>query len=94
MLFGGRLLLTYNELLYPYHKWFLRVLAEAREKPERLLESIEILYQETTAGNISQFYNLIKGYREWVTPEMDWATQFMLDSELNWQSGASPIDDW
>jgi len=94
VLFGGRLLLVHNEVLYPYHKWFLRVLAEVKEKPQELLQTIEALYQETSADNVRQFYDRVKGYREWAEPETGWPAQFMLDSELNWQTGALPIDDW
>ena len=42
VLFGGRLILAHNELLYPYHKWFLRVLAEAKEKPPTLLKKYRV----------------------------------------------------
>jgi predicted nucleotidyltransferase len=93
VLFGGRLILAHNELLYPYHKWFLRVLADAKEKPSALLERIEIIYQKPSAENVQLFYELIKGFREWPVLENGWPAQFMLDSELNWQTGAIPIDD-
>ena len=93
VLFGGRLVLTHNELLYPYHKWFLRVLAGAKEKPSELLTCIENLYQMPSAENTQLFYELIKNFREWPAPEKSWPAQFMLDSELNWQTGATPVDD-
>jgi len=93
VLFGGRLILTHNEVLYPYHKWFLRALAGTKEKPPALLESIETLYQETSAENVRRFYELVKGYRDWGVPETGWPAQFMLDSELNWLTGAAPVDD-
>jgi hypothetical protein len=93
VLFGGRLILAHNELLYPYHKWFLRVLEMAKDKPPALLASIESLYQDTSAENVRQFYELVKGFRDWGILETAWPAQFMLDSELNWQAGATPIDD-
>ena len=93
VLFGGRLILTHNELLYPYHKWFLRVLADAKDKPSELLTCIENLYQMPSAENTQLFYDLIKDFREWPVSEKSWPAQFMLDSELNWQTGATPVDD-
>src|SRR5512143_1047394 len=33
VLFGGRMILAHNRLLYPYHKWFLRRLQAAPHKP-------------------------------------------------------------
>jgi len=41
VLYGGRALLAYNEMLFPFHKWFLRVLAEAEHKPEGILDLID-----------------------------------------------------
>ncbi len=93
VLFGGRLILAHNELLYPYHKWFLRVLAEAREKPPALLTCIESLYQTPSAENVKLFYELIRDFRDWGILDNSWPAQFMLDSELNWQTGTTPVDD-
>ena len=93
VLFGGRLILTHNELLYPYHKWFLRVLADAKEKPSELLVCIDNLYKMPSAENTQLFYEMIKDFRDWPVLENGWPAQFMLDSELNWQAGATPVDD-
>jgi len=41
-LFGGRLILAHNERLYPYHKWFLRVLEQAPDKPAGLVAQIAL----------------------------------------------------
>lgn len=92
-LFGGRIVLAHNELLYPYHKWFLRVLAGAPEQPEGLLELIEALAGEPDAELVERFTALIRGFRGWEVDPIGWGAQFMLDSELNWLHGAPPIDD-
>ncbi len=93
VLFGGRLILAHNELLYPYHKWFLRVLADAKEKPPTLLMLIESLYQTPSAENAQSFYELVRDFRDWGILDNGWPVQFMLDSELNWQTGSTPVDD-
>lgn len=62
-------------------------------KPAGLLESIEALYQDTSVENARQFYESVKGFRDWGVLATGWPVQFMLDSELNWQNGATPIDD-
>lgn len=92
-LFGGRLLLAYNERLYPYHKWFLRVLEGAPQKPADVREHIEALMAAPSRETLDQFYATIKNYRNWESPATNWPTQFMLDSEWNWQNGPTPIDD-
>lgn len=93
ILFSGRLILAHNELLYPYHKWFLRVLAEAGERPEGLLDCIHQLSSVPTLENIEAFYEKIKAFQPWIAGEISWPTQFMLDSELNWLEGKTPVDD-
>jgi nucleotidyltransferase-like protein len=92
VLFGGRLVLAHNELLYPYHKWFLEVLERALEKPPELLSRISALYDDPCAEHILSFYEAITQFRHWECHRI-WSAQFMLDSELNWLEGASPVDD-
>jgi hypothetical protein len=91
VLFGGRLILAHNELLYPYHKWFMRVLASAKEKPPVIISCIETLYQTPSAENARIFYELIKNFRDW--GKLESFSEFLIDSELNWMTGSTPIDD-
>jgi len=93
VLFGGRLPLAHNEQLYPYHKWFLRVLDKAPNKPEGIVEQMECLCDRPEQEAIKAFYDAIKGFREWETPQGGWPAQFMVDSEWNWQMGLTPVDD-
>ena len=92
VLFGGRLILAHNEVLYPYHKWFLRVLERAPDKPTDLLARIAALYDDPSATTITAFYEAITQFRNWEYT-MVWPTRFMLDSELTWLDGKSPVDD-
>jgi hypothetical protein len=93
ILFGGRLILAHNELLYPYHKWFLRVLESAEHKPDGLLEAIHQLNTVPSLENVEALYEKVKDFRPWIDGEFDWPTQFMFDSELNWLDGKTPVDD-
>ncbi|KAK3986187.1 hypothetical protein QBC44DRAFT_297611 [Cladorrhinum sp. PSN332] len=94
VLFGGRLILAHNELLYPYHKWFLRVLSQAEEKPEGLMERIEeVLGDPGSEQNVEAFYDMIVGFREWERPKFRFGAQFLEDSELNWLYLGTPVDD-
>jgi len=93
ILFGGRLLMAHNEQLYPYHKWFLRVLSELPDKPVGLLEQIERVTTSPNPEAIELFYQTIRTFREWGTSSVAWPAQFMLDSELNWLEGKTPVDD-
>ncbi len=93
ILFGGRLLLAHNEQLYPYHKWFLRVLAQAPDKPAEVMEQIEQLARDPSRDTIDLFYNTLKNFHAWEMSPAGWGGQFMLDSEWNWLAGQTPVDD-
>jgi hypothetical protein len=93
ILFGGRLILAHNEMLYPYHKWFLKVLEGAKEKPSDLMDCIQALAEAPTAGTIETFYERIKTFQPWSDTPHSWPVQFLLDSELNWMDGKTPVDD-
>lgn len=93
ILFGGRLILAHNEMLYPYHKWFLKVLEQAADRPSDLLACIQTLNESPTAGNIEAFYEKIKNFQHWTDNPLSWPARFMLDSELNWMDGTTPVDD-
>jgi predicted nucleotidyltransferase len=92
-LFGGRIVLAHNQLLYPYHKWFLRVLESAPEKPESLLAEIDNLAKAPTGENIEQFGRTIREFRPWEISHATWPAQFMQDSEVNWLTNPPPVDD-
>jgi predicted nucleotidyltransferase len=92
-LFGGRIVLAHNELLYPYHKWFLRVLESAPEKPAGLLSQIDELAKTPTRENIEQFGRTVREFRPWEISHATWPAQFMQDSEVNWLTNPPPIDD-
>ncbi|KAL2136469.1 hypothetical protein VTI74DRAFT_3488 [Chaetomium olivicolor] len=93
VLFGGRLILAHNEVLYPFHKWFLRVLEGVVEKPKGLMECIGRVLSEPSDGNVQELYDMVKNFREWEENPNGWGAQFMLDNELTWMSGNTPVDD-
>lgn len=93
ILFGGRLILAHNETLYPYHKWFLRVLEQAKDKPSGLMTSIDVLTASPTAETIEAFYEKVKAFQPWSDDPYHWPVQFLLDSELNWMDGKTPVED-
>lgn len=93
VLFGSRLVLAHNELLYPYHKWLLKVLEVASDKPNGLLQHIADVCTYPSEARINQFYEAVKSFQAWETSDTPWSNQFMLDSELNWLDGSTPVDD-
>lgn len=92
-LFAGRLLLAYNELLYPYHKWFLKILSTAEQKPQNIVELINTALSTKSKSSIQDLYNTMNDFNDWPQHEHGWGAKFVIDSEINWMNGPVPIAD-
>lgn len=93
VLFGGRLILTHNEALYPYHKWFLTVLSRVADRPGDLMDLIANLYDDPSAASVDAFYRTVKDFQDWPEPKLGWGNQFAMDNELTWMNGGASVDD-
>jgi hypothetical protein len=94
VLFGGRLILAHNRILYPYHKWFLRALQDAPQKPDNLMALIDQLLSEPNKANGDRFCEAILNFTAWDTPPEGWPARFMEDTEWAWRTGTAEIGDW
>ena len=94
VLFGGRLILAHNRMLYPYHKWFLRRLQDAPQQPNDLPELIEQLLNEPSKASADRFCEAILNFTTWETPREGWPARFMQDTEWAWRRGSAPVADW
>jgi len=83
VLFGGRLILAHNEIIFPYHKLFMIALKEAKEKPTNLIVLIEDLLEKRNSQTAKDIYNSIKNFRKWEFRGIP-SVRFMLDTELAW----------
>ncbi len=95
VLFSGRIVLAVNELLYPYHKWFLKVLEGAPRKPEGFIRSIRRLLKSPSKKKVGDLVNGVFAFAG-VDPaeaEAGWPTRFMKDTEQKWLAGEAPVDD-
>jgi hypothetical protein len=94
VLYGGRIILAHNHLLYPYHKWFLHQLDLAPLKPENLLDLIDTLLQQPNTENAHAFYENITNYLH-LEINLDQAgIDFTRNTEWNWRDGHTPLSDW
>jgi predicted nucleotidyltransferase len=92
ILFGGRLILAHNEILYPYHRWFMKSLEQAPEKPQNFIKILNSVLDFPTQENIQKLYESIKNFRAWKTSQY-WSFIFMRDTELAWINGNAYIGD-
>lgn len=94
VLYCGRLLLAYNRILYPYHKWFLRVLDEAPDKPADVLARIDTVLQTPSQAHAEALFACVRDWRDWGIPPQVAPGRFMIDSEWTWRNGRAPVEDW
>jgi hypothetical protein len=94
VLFGGRLILAHNRMLYPYHKWFLRTLQDAPQKPDDLMALIDQLLNEPNKANADRLCEAILNFTAWETPPEGWPARFMEDTEWAWRRGSAAVGDW
>ncbi|MBY9017624.1 MAG: nucleotidyltransferase domain-containing protein [Candidatus Lokiarchaeota archaeon] len=92
VLFGGRMILEHNEMLYPFHKWFLNALEEAPDKPKDLMVLIKKVLLERNSTNAQALYDEIKSFRKWEIRGIA-NVGFLLDTELAWLEGKPYIGD-
>jgi len=95
VLFSCRIVLTENELLYPFHKWMLRVVETAPRQPPELKASLEELLADHSWERVDAH---CRGILAFVGVDHDtanaiWPTRFMHDTELKWMTEEPPIDD-
>jgi predicted nucleotidyltransferase len=95
VLFGCRIVLTENELLYPYQKWLMRVLEAAPRQPAGFMASIDALLSDDTWPGVEGFCREVLEFAriDQARADASWPSRFMQDSELSWMSHEAPIDD-
>lgn len=92
-LFGCRQILAHNCMLFPFHKWLTRVVAQAPSSPDHFLSQMNSMLQSPTPESTSNFFRSVNEFVPRIATEHHWSTHFILDSELNWMSGHTPVDD-
>jgi len=93
LFFGSRMILAHNEILYPYHKWLLKVLASAPDKPDGLLEVMQECLSTRAPEPVQRYRDMIENFTTWPAPDVNWPNTFILDSEWNWLNREPPITD-
>ena len=93
VLFAGRLVLAHNAVLYPGYKGLLRVLRSLPERPAGLMEAVDGVIGTPGKATVEALFAVVTGWRDWGVADQHWGTRFMLDTELAWLDGRSPIAD-
>ncbi len=98
VLFGSRLILAYNHLLYPYHKWLMHEIARAPEQPEHFVDLLQALLDAPSPVTADALIEAINAFHDWGITLGEVFVTFTQDSEWDWRDyGAeqrTPIYDW
>lgn len=94
VLFGSRLILAHNRVLFPYHKWLLVYVERAEEKPADFLALAQQLLEQPSVEHVNLFCDCVLAFQAWPEPPHGWQSRFMQDSEWNWRDGQPPLEDW
>ncbi|MCB0192119.1 MAG: nucleotidyltransferase domain-containing protein [Anaerolineae bacterium] len=93
VLFSSRIVLNENALLYPYHKWMLKVVETADKKPARFLEKVDDLFKQHSLEKVNRFCLEMLAFIHFNEQTVDWPNYFLKDSEQNWLEHEPPVDD-
>jgi len=94
VLFGGRLILAYNKILFPSHKWLLRAVEKAKEKPESFMKLAHELLERPCKETAKAFGECITKFRDWGLTFDQAVSRYIEDAEWNWREGRPPLQDW
>lgn len=93
-LFGGRLILTHNRILYPYHKWFMRELRKATEKPPGFVSILDAFLENPATLTCDEFCASIVDFMKLQKHEPGFISRFVMDTEWSWWLGRDAVENW
>jgi hypothetical protein len=92
VLYGCRLILAYNGILFPCHRELVEQTLSAPEKPEGLRERIDGFLENMTDEAKEEFCRGIEELSAW--GGADTVSRFVLDTEMSWYTGSPAVSDW
>ena len=91
VLFGVRLVLAHNRVLFPNGKRLMETLAKCRERPEGL----EALAAATLAGDEAAKEAFCEAVSDLIGPRsVDLLSRNLQDSEMSWFTGSPEVAEW
>lgn len=93
-LFSSRLILAHNRILFPFHKWMLKVVEESPEKPDEFLTRVRELLEKPSVDTAGPLFECVRSFRDWGVEDIEAYTWFMTEVEWSWKNGTTPMEDW
>jgi predicted nucleotidyltransferase len=92
--YAGRLILEYNRILFPNHKWLMHKVRQAPEKPADMLDLADQLLANPTKETALAFRDCINNFRDWGIEYLEALVTFVEDTEWAWRTRRPPLADW
>jgi predicted nucleotidyltransferase len=93
VLFGGRLILAHNRILFPCQKRLMEYVLSAPEHPPQFQELANELLTTLTAESKDAFCQSIESFTDWDV-KTDMLSAFLRDVEASWYSKTSAVAEW
>jgi len=92
VLFGCRLVLAHNRILFACQKRLIEQTLAAPEKPDGLSEKTNRLLADMTDEAKEDFCNTIEGFADW--GDSDHLSHFLQDVEMSWFNRVHAVSEW
>ena len=92
ILFGCRLILAHNKMLFACQKRLVEQTLDAPERPNGLREKIDHLLTDMTDEAKEDFCKTIEGFADWGTS--DHLSRFLQDVEMSWFNRVHAVSEW
>ena len=92
VLFGCRLILAYNRLLFPGQKQMIEQLELAEQKPDDLISKVRRFMTDMTEDAKEDFCQAIEEFADW--SDADTLSRFIQDVEMSWFNRIHAVSEW
>lgn len=93
-LFSSRLILAHNRILFPFHKWMLKAIEQAPDKPANFLELTHEMLEKPCPETAGPLFHCVQEFHDWGIEDIEAYTWFMTEVEWSWKHGTTPMEDW
>ena len=93
VLFGGRLILAHNRILFPCQKRLMEYVVAAPQHPPRFQELANELLARPTEESKEAFCQAVESFTDWGV-KADLLSTFLRDVEASWYLKTSAVAEW
>jgi hypothetical protein len=93
VLFGGRLILAHNRILFPCQRRLMEYVIAAPEKPEGFVELASSFLSAQTHESMDAFCKAVESFRDW-NLQSDLESNFERDMEMSWFTRTFSVAEW